>query len=305
MWKIILIGLLFVACTEEGFYEEFEINSTDVFSQNESWPGKDGIAESRITNRDTEDIGLPENTGYDFGEDGKEDNAGDSEVAILGSDEMVDTDETPVTGDSTDDTECGTCDLDTETSTGSFDSESNEDSSTTEQDTNEDVNTGTNDTNTDTGTASEPDTNTEPQSICDSIAPNESIWCDPSTELMWEVGTSSSPDSWSQKYKWCDELVIGSYDDWRMANNLEMKALLTDEISPSGCFWDDEIFGTDCDSGYGYWPGGYWSNNWGSFNFENPPEQSIVTNFKTRGMPLILAEYPTVKLRVLCVRQAQ
>ena len=76
-----------------------------------------------------------------------------------------------------------------------------------------------------------------------------SIWCDPDTKLCWQdpqreafnyddIGVTAK-----EAVQYCDELVLGGYDDWRVPTIAELRGLLagTPETLPGGnCPVDDD-----------------------------------------------------------------
>jgi hypothetical protein len=49
------------------------------------------------------------------------------------------------------------------------------------------------------------------------------IWIDPSTELMWAGKDNGKDVSWKKALKYCRDLQLAGYSDWRLANMAELQ----------------------------------------------------------------------------------
>jgi hypothetical protein len=50
-------------------------------------------------------------------------------------------------------------------------------------------------------------------------------WVDPSTELMWAGKDSGKDVSWKAALKYCRDLRLAGYSDWRLANMAELQGI--------------------------------------------------------------------------------
>jgi hypothetical protein len=50
-------------------------------------------------------------------------------------------------------------------------------------------------------------------------------WIEPSTSLMWAARDSGKDVSWRGAFKYCRNLRLGSYSDWRLANMAELQGI--------------------------------------------------------------------------------
>jgi len=128
------------------------------------------------------------------------------------------------------------------------------------------------DTDTDSDTDSDTDTDYLPMTDC------EGGKYDPNSNLCWENPYSSLQYTWSDAIAYCEDLVVGESDNWRMPTVTELRSLVrgcpvtevdgscpisedspfsdnTDEcdgceehMGPGngGCYWDEGLIG-DCD----------------------------------------------------------
>ncbi len=129
------------------------------------------------------------------------------------------------------------------------------------------------DTDSDTDSDTDTDTDYLPMTDC------EGGKYDPKSDLCWENPYSSQVYAWSDAVSYCENLVVGISDDWRMPTITELRSLVrgcsvteeggdcpVSEDSPesemllaecdgcdehmgpgnAGCYWDEELMG-DCD----------------------------------------------------------
>lgn len=74
-------------------------------------------------------------------------------------------------------------------------------------------------------------------------APCEDVWTDVSSGLMWENCPGLFQGSWSDSVKYCDELVHGGFDDWRLPTLSELRSLVRgcpDAVTGGACNATDE-----------------------------------------------------------------
>jgi hypothetical protein len=51
------------------------------------------------------------------------------------------------------------------------------------------------------------------------------FWIDPSTGLMWAGKDNGKDVSWNKAIKYCRDLRLAGYSDWRLANMVELQGL--------------------------------------------------------------------------------
>jgi len=145
------------------------------------------------------------------------------------------------------------------------------------------------DTDTDSDTDSDSDTGTGTGNDCS----GDGVWYDQISGLCWQDPPPSSTCTWSDAVSYCNNLVLGGNEDWRLPNVDELISLIrgcvdgtatydlspsTCEMTPAGCAETDSCNGTSncslCSIGNGpglgscYWDpalggtcGWYWSSS--------------------------------------------
>lgn len=59
-------------------------------------------------------------------------------------------------------------------------------------------------------------------------------WIDPSTELMWAPKDSGKDVSWRGAVKYCRDLRLAGYSDWRLASMAELQSIYDPEANAPG-----------------------------------------------------------------------
>jgi hypothetical protein len=59
-------------------------------------------------------------------------------------------------------------------------------------------------------------------------------WIDPSTGLMWAVKDNGKDLSWKEAKKYCRNLRLDSYSDWRLANMAELQGIYDSSANAPG-----------------------------------------------------------------------
>jgi hypothetical protein len=55
--------------------------------------------------------------------------------------------------------------------------------------------------------------------------PTRSVWIDPSTGLMWAAKDNGKDVSWRKAMKFCGDLRLDGYSDWRLATIAELQSI--------------------------------------------------------------------------------
>jgi len=53
------------------------------------------------------------------------------------------------------------------------------------------------------------------------------IWTDKDTNLMWQVPIDKKEYEWSEAKRYCRDLNLGGYNDWKLPSRNELKTILT------------------------------------------------------------------------------
>ena len=78
--------------------------------------------------------------------------------------------------------------------------------------------------------------------------PNSGVWTDSTSGLTWPT-SHLEPMSWNDANNYCNELVLGGYDDWRLPTISELRTLVRGcpTQSPDGaCGITDSCIGFSC-----------------------------------------------------------
>lgn len=60
------------------------------------------------------------------------------------------------------------------------------------------------------------------------------FWIDPSTGLMWAGKDNGSDVNWKNAVKYCRDLRLGEYSDWRLASIDELKGIYDKNVNAPG-----------------------------------------------------------------------
>lgn len=122
----------------------------------------------------------------------------------------------------------------------------------TDADTDTDVDTDTDaDTDTDTDTDADADADADADTdpvVCVPFLGVAGVWCDPSTGLVWEVDSAASlpAGNYAPEDARCAALDLGGGGAWFLPTLPQLETLLRDP-GPTGCRWDEAVFGDFCD----------------------------------------------------------
>jgi hypothetical protein len=64
--------------------------------------------------------------------------------------------------------------------------------------------------------------------------PAGGVWTDPSTGLMWTGKDSGKDVSWKSAAKYCRDLRLGGYSDWRLASLDELGGIYNQSVNAPG-----------------------------------------------------------------------
>jgi hypothetical protein len=106
------------------------------------------------------------------------------------------------------------------------------------------------------------------------------FWTDPSTGLMWAGKDNGKGVSWKKAVKYCGNLRLAGYSDWRLATLAELEMVYDRNVNAPGRAGQRDVGR----------PSGYdWYFDFGDGRSDNDPS----------GFP-----YPSSIQRALCVRQS-
>lgn len=61
--------------------------------------------------------------------------------------------------------------------------------------------------------------------IAGAQSPTNETWTDPSTGLMWAAKDNGKDVTWNKAMKYCSDLRLAGYSDWRLANMAELQGI--------------------------------------------------------------------------------
>ncbi len=62
---------------------------------------------------------------------------------------------------------------------------------------------------------------------CDAAADDAGdVWSDPSSGLMWQEPPAAEEMAWDRAVQYCDNLVLGGFDDWRLPTIGELRSFI-------------------------------------------------------------------------------
>jgi len=64
--------------------------------------------------------------------------------------------------------------------------------------------------------------------------PTRSVWIDPSTGLMWAAKDNGKDVSWRKAMKYCHDLRLDGYFDWRLATVAELQGIYDKAVEAPG-----------------------------------------------------------------------
>jgi exopolysaccharide biosynthesis protein len=77
----------------------------------------------------------------------------------------------------------------------------------------------------------------------DVIVPCDDVWTDPETDFMWENCPKLFQGNWSGAINYCNNLVHGDFDDWRLPTLTELRTLVKgcpDTVTGGACKANDD-----------------------------------------------------------------
>jgi hypothetical protein len=107
--------------------------------------------------------------------------------------------------------------------------------------------------------------------------------------LMWTKKHNGVDINWNDASKYCDDLVLGGFDDWRLPSRLYLYATNDSDIAESDRIWNSmELEDKTCC---------YWAGN------EQGAEHALAYNLRSDVQKLAKAN--TKEMRALCVHQTE
>jgi hypothetical protein len=70
--------------------------------------------------------------------------------------------------------------------------------------------------------------------LCAAETKNQGYWTDSDTQLMWTAADDGSGLSLSQAVRYCRELTLGGFKDWRLPSIDDLQGLFGGAENPSG-----------------------------------------------------------------------
>ena len=58
------------------------------------------------------------------------------------------------------------------------------------------------------------------------------VWVDPSTGFMWSGKDNAKDVNWNNAMRYCRDLRLAGYSDWRLPNMAELHGFLTEQPKP-------------------------------------------------------------------------
>lgn len=137
------------------------------------------------------------------------------------------------------------------------------------------------------------------------------VWTDPSTGLMWTAKDNGRDVSWKDAVKYCHDLRLAGYSDWRLATLSELEGLYDKNANVPGLA---RLGGPAKGSpftwhvkGNLFLTGNEWSSNQGTDDRGHPDRYGWYFDFnegKSNNQPTGWP-YPFEGMRALCVRGPQ
>jgi hypothetical protein len=130
------------------------------------------------------------------------------------------------------------------------------------------------------------------------------FWVDPSTELMWAGKDNGKDVSWKKAMKYCRDLRLAGYSDWRLATRAELGAIYDRNANAPGLAGLDKEPSTWHVKGNLFLTGDEWSSERRYDDRGRPDGYSWYFDFnegKSNDDPTGFP-YPHSLMRALCVR---
>jgi hypothetical protein len=131
-------------------------------------------------------------------------------------------------------------------------------------------------------------------------------WVDPSTQLMWAAKDNGKDVNWHQATKYCRDLRLSGYSDWRLANMDELQGIYDKSANAPGLAGPTKKPWTDTwhVKGNLFLTGNQWTSNRRLDDRGHPSGYEWYFDFnegradnEPSGWP-----YPSSFMRALCVR---
>lgn len=128
------------------------------------------------------------------------------------------------------------------------------------------------------------------------------FWIDPSTGLMWMARDNGRDVSWKKAMKYCRDLRLAGYSDWRLPNMAELQGTYDEAVNSQGLagVHDDEQT-TRHVKGDLFLTGYQWSSNYRMDDRGRPVGYAYYFDFN-QGKPNDDADGYSSFKRALCVR---
>jgi hypothetical protein len=132
------------------------------------------------------------------------------------------------------------------------------------------------------------------------------FWTDPSTGLMWTAKDNGKDVSWKKSMKYCRDLRLAGYSDWRLPNMAELQGVYDSSITSPGLAGPRKKQRTVTwhVKGNLFLTGNQWSSNYRMDDRGRPIGYAYYFDFNEgkpnddpTGFP-----YPFTFMRALCVR---
>lgn len=130
-------------------------------------------------------------------------------------------------------------------------------------------------------------------------------WIDPSTKLMWEGRDNGKDVTWGQARKYCRDLRLAGYSDWRLATLDELDSLVDKKVHApeQGGNAERFVLGGRPLRGNLHWADTSWSSNRPLDRFHHPYGDGWFFDFRTSQPSYDLQLFRNTK-GVLCVRRS-
>jgi len=130
-------------------------------------------------------------------------------------------------------------------------------------------------------------------------------WLDHATGLMWAERDNGKEVTWRNARRYCRDLRIAGYSDWRLASLDELATLVDNSAQESDSGSDSKIFSINLGHhvrGNLYLTGDSWSSNRPLDRFHHPYNDGYFFDFRASQPSYDLQLFRNTK-RVLCVRR--
>jgi hypothetical protein len=120
------------------------------------------------------------------------------------------------------------------------------------------------------------------------VVTTDSFVVDSETNLMWAKGHNGANINWNNAVKYCENLVLGGFNDWRLPSRLDLKATNDSDIPESDRIWKAiQVKETCC----------YWTSN------EPDEKHALAYNLAFETLKFVKSDEKD--FRALCVRHSE